>query len=139
MPRLLAVEIAPGPLTEIRFTLSRTLFEACDTAVLELIDGRGSGSEVVVRVERGLITDVSVWDAELRMRRRLPTAAVTVDGECVTCSVPAAMLPHPEGGLACMTAALIVNGTRVQSGFAVSVAAPPPTGESIAAPPVPRV
>lgn len=138
MPRLLAVDIVPGALTEIRFTMSRAVFDACDTAVLELIDAGGSGSEVVVRIERGLIADVSVWDAELRMRRRLPTEAVTVDGECVTCAVPAAMLPHPEGGLESMTGALLVNGSRVQAGFAVRLCAPPPTGESVSPPLVPR-
>lgn len=139
MPQLLAVDIVPGPLTDISFTTSHAVFDACDTAVLELMDAAGSGSEVVVRIERGLVTDVSVWDAELRMRRRLPTEAVTVTGPCVTCSVPAAMLPHPEGGLAAMTAALLVNGSAVQSGFAVSVSAPPRTGESIPSPAVPQV
>lgn len=119
MPRLIAVELRyDGPL-DLRFTTSRAVFDACDTATLLVTDVGPRHAELTVRIERGRVTEAALWDPD-RRRLRLPAGSVTVDGTTIVCTIPVDLVPTGRP-LARISAALIVNGALVQSQFPVTV------------------
>lgn len=120
MPRLLSVDLRYGSDVTIRFTTSRAVFDACDTAVLQLADPGPRHCELTVRIERGRVAEAALWNPDRLRRESLPLETVTVRGTTVECCVPLALLPIPRT-TPLVAAALIVNGALVQSGFAVSV------------------
>jgi hypothetical protein len=122
MPRLVSVDVTYGPTIEVRFTTTRAVFEACDTAVLQLIDTRPGGSELGVRIARGRVVDSYLWDTGRRLRQRLPTTNVVADATGITCSVPLAVLPLSPT-MPTLTAMLLVNGAVVDAEFPVTIRA----------------
>jgi hypothetical protein len=120
MPRLLSVDLRYGSDVTIRFTTSRAVFDACDTAVLQLVDPGPRHCELTVRIERGGVAEAALWNPDRLRRESLPIENVTVRGTTVECCVPLALLPIPRT-TPDVAAALIVNGALVQSGFPVSV------------------
>ena len=118
MTHLTSVELWQDTELQVRFSTSLDLTEACDTAVLQLV--HGGGSELGIRIERGRVTDVYVWDADRLIRQRLAEGRVVMQSGSVLCSIPAPVLP--EGNLINqLGATLIVNGAPVQTGFPVTV------------------
>ncbi|MDH6182124.1 hypothetical protein M2152_002306 [Microbacteriaceae bacterium SG_E_30_P1] len=120
MPRLTAVRVTyDARVAEVHFSTTRALMTAADTAVLIVSDP--SGSEFGIRLERGAVADAHLWDARRLLRQGLPVSAVTIAEGVVSCPIPVEVLPHL-GWPVRLSAALIVNGALVQSGFAVEVA-----------------
>jgi hypothetical protein len=75
---------------EVRFGLRYDIARTGDSVVFTL-EGQ-SGWELTVRIERGRIADVAVWDARRARRVSLPFESVVV-GSCeVICVVPTALL-----------------------------------------------
>ena len=120
----------------VTFSTTRPLAIAADTAVL-LVTETG-GSEFGIRLERGRVTDVYLWDVGRLLRQRLPTQDVSIIDTTVRCVIPTAVLPQTSG-VGRVTASLIVNGALIQSGLPVTLSsgsvtrptlsAPVPTGE----------
>ena len=118
MPRLTSVDLALGSTIDITFTTTRELAEAADTAVLLLT--HGNGSEFGIRIERGRVADVYLWDSAQFIRQHLPANHVTIDGARVHCSIPLVLLPA--GALTPRAeASLSLNGTPVQTHFPVAI------------------
>jgi len=126
MPRLIAVDVTLDfPLAttvEVSFSTSRALLTAVDTAVLLIVDR--SGSEFGIRLERGHVTDAYLWDAGRVLRQGLPVRDVSISDGLIRCPIPVQVLPTLTTA-AGLTAALIVNGALVQSGFAVTTSTSP--------------
>lgn len=120
MPRLTAVEFVYGSTLEVHFTTSIPLLVAADTAVLQVVDSNRGGSELGIRIERGHVSDVYLWDAGRKLRQRLPISEVVVSGRRVSCDIPLAIAPEVHG-LPKLEAALIVNGAPMQSRFPVTL------------------
>jgi hypothetical protein len=125
MPRLITADViaessAKGTV-QVRFATTRALLTAADTAVLLIIDR--SGSEFGIRLERGRVTDVHLWDAGRLLRQGLPTRNVTMSDGLVCCDIPKEVLPRVSSA-AGLSAALVVNGALVQSGFPVTLSTP---------------
>lgn len=112
MPRLLSSEITYGGDLEVRFTTTFPLLTAADTAVLRVTDC--AGSELAVRIERGIVSDVYLWDSSRSIHQRLLVDDVLIDGCDVRCIVPLILAPAV-GGMPRITATLQLNGTLVQS------------------------
>ena len=120
MPRLTSVDLALGSTIDITFTTTRELAEAADTAVLQLT--HRNGSEFGIRIERGRVADVYLWDAAQFIRQHLPADHVTIEGDRVQCSIPRVLLPA--GALAPVAeASLSLNGTPVQTHYPVGIRA----------------
>lgn len=118
MPHLTSVVIRPGSPVSVEFRCSPSLLEICDTAVLQLT--HYSGSEFSIRIERGRVVDVYVWNAERRRRQRLPEDFVTLGVDTVSCSIPPALLRAEfTSGL---VARLVVNGLLIHANVPVSFA-----------------
>jgi len=114
MPRLTDVRLVYASTIEVTFSTSVPLAVACDTAVLQVTDAR-SGSQLALRIERGLVVDYSLWDSARRLRQGLPATDVEVSGRTVTCVFPRMLVPVSLGTTH-LSASLIVNGapmTRV--------------------------
>ncbi|CAN5387774.1 hypothetical protein BH10ACT7_BH10ACT7_00250 [soil metagenome] len=120
MPRLISVDLVYGTSIDVTFTTSREVCDACDTAVLQL--AHANGSELGIRIERGRIADVYLWDAAQFIRQNLPPNHVAIDGLRISCTIPLALLPA--GALAPrVEATLSINGTPVQTRFPVAIRA----------------
>lgn len=125
MPRLITVDViadsSPSGSIDVRFTTTRALLTAVDTAVLMVFSR--PGSEFSIRLERGRVTDVHLWDAERALRQALPLQNVSISDGAIHCDIPKEVLPKV-ASVAQLSAALIVNGALVQSGFPVSWSPP---------------
>ncbi len=125
MPRLITADVSadssPSGTVQVRFATTRALMTAADTAVLLITDA--SGSEFGIRLERGRVTDVHLWDVDRLLRQGLPTQNVVISDGAIRCDIPKEILPRISGPLD-LSAALIVNGALVQSGFPVTVSTP---------------
>lgn len=119
MPRLTAVELVYGPTIDVHFTTTLELAGASDTAVLQLI--HRTGTELGIRIERGHVADVYLWDPALFIRQHLPEDNVTLDGCRVSCAVPGELLSRSLE--ASVEATLSLNGTPVQTHFPVTLRA----------------
>ena len=121
MTLLTSVDIFHDSEIRVIFTTSLDLSTACDTAVLQVV--HGGGSELAVRIERGAVADVSVWDAAQLIRQRLPHDHVVLTATTVSCSIPMGILPAMalDEIESAVTANLLVNGAPVQTGVAVSL------------------
>lgn len=117
MPRLNSVEIVFGPTIDVHFTTTLELAGACDTAVLQLT--HSTGTELGIRIERGEVADVYLWDAELLIRQHLPESTVTIDGRRVSCAVPGELLSRSLEPA--VKASLSINGTPVQTDYPVTL------------------
>lgn len=123
MPRLITADVTVDSsftgAVHVRFATTRALMAAADTAVLTISDR--SGSEFGIRLERGRVTDVHLWDVERLLRQGLPTQNVVISEGTIRCDIPKEVLPRLAGTLE-LSAALVVNGALVQSGFPVTIA-----------------
>ena len=118
MTHLTSVELWQDTEVHVRFSTSLDLTDASDTAVLQLV--HGGGSELGIRIERGRVTDVYVWDAVQLIRQRLGEGRVLLSSGSVQCSIPTPVLPA--GTLwNQLGATLIVNGAPVQTRFPVTM------------------
>ena len=118
MTHLTSVELWQDTEVHVRFSTSLDLTGASDTAVLQLV--HGGGSELGIRIERGRVTDVYVWDAGQLLRQRLAEGRVLLSSGSVQCSIPTPVLP--DGNLwNQLSATLIVNGAPVQTRFPVTI------------------
>ena len=122
MPHLVSVDatidMSVSRSLSVTFSTTRPLRTAADTAVL-LITETG-GSELGIRLERGRVTDVYLWDVGRLLRQRLPAQDVSITDKTVRCVIPTAVLPRAAAATR-VTASLIVNGALVQTGVAVGL------------------
>ena len=126
MPRLISADVSTNVSAgswvnrgvQVRFATTRALLTAADTAVLLIVDA--SGSEFGIRLERGRVTDVHIWDVGRRLRQGLPTQNVSITDGVIRCDIPQEVLPRIANAVS-LSAALVVNGALVQSGFPVTL------------------
>lgn len=122
MPRLTSADViadsSPHGTVQVRFATTRALLTAADTAVLLITDR--SGAEFGIRLERGRVTDVHLWDVERLLRQGLPTQNVSIADGIISCDIPKEVLPRITH-VVNLSAALIVNGALVQSNFPVTL------------------
>lgn len=116
------------------FSTTRPLSTAADTAVLLITEA--GGSEFGIRLERGRVTDVYLWDVGRLLRQRLPLQDVSIIDTTMRCVIPTAVLPRTSG-VGRVTASLIVNGALIESGVPVALSSGSVTRTAPSAPPVP--
>ncbi|MGX5682184.1 hypothetical protein [Schumannella luteola] len=89
---------------EVRFELHDGLVGGGNSLVLGLETETGS-RELTVRVERGRVVDVAVWDARRTRRVALPFESAVLGARDLVCVVPASLL-SPERA----SARVMLNG-----------------------------
>ena len=112
MPRLISAEIVYGVDPEVRVSTTLPILTFADTAVIRLTET--SGSELAIRVERGRVMDVCLWDARAAIDQRLLVDDVVIEGCDISFVMPHILIPavgiNPR-----VTAMLQLNGTPVQT------------------------
>ncbi|MDO7882746.1 hypothetical protein [Antiquaquibacter soli] len=76
---------------EARFGLHYDILRSGDSLVFGLETESGS-RELTVRVERGRVVDVAVWDAQRTRRVALPFESAVLGARELVCVVPASLL-----------------------------------------------
>lgn len=117
-----SVLIRPGDDLEIEATMTSAVFLNCETAYLQVASNRGLRTEFGVRIERGRVIDVYLWDGFLRVRHALSPQTVEVRSTAVVSRLPWRLVSptyeYPE-----LRASLVVNGGLVLSGVPVRIGA----------------
>lgn len=88
-----------------RFEFAHDIIGSGDSVVLVIEPDRGSSWEVSLRVERGRVADLAVWDSVDVLRVGLPFGAVALDRASVTCEVPQGLVTPQRA-----TARVLLNG-----------------------------